>query len=71
MLQNPGDDGRILDAGDDLDGAAATLTDGHSLPCRPVPRGLPASVKQLRTTRPFGLLRSWRTVICKTPTTPR
>jgi hypothetical protein len=32
-------------------------------PCRPVPRGLPSSVKQLRTTQPFGLLRSWRTII--------
>ena len=30
-------------------------------PCRPVPRGLPSSVKQLRTTRPYGLSRSWRT----------
>ena len=29
--------------------------------CRPVPRGLPSSVKQLRTTQPFGLSRSWRT----------
>src|SRR5208283_4232487 len=32
-------------------------------PCRPVPRGLPSSVKQLHATRPFGLSRSWRTVI--------
>src|SRR6266481_2522339 len=32
-------------------------------PCRPVPRGLPSSVKQLRTTQPFGLSRSWRTVV--------
>src|SRR5712692_11406992 len=31
-------------------------------PCRPVPRGLPSSVKQLRTTQPFGLSRSWRTL---------
>src|SRR5438876_3991728 len=32
-------------------------------PCRPVPRGLPSSVKQLRTTQPFGLSRSWRTMV--------
>src|SRR5438445_7278820 len=32
-------------------------------PCRPVPRGLPSSVKQLRTTQPFGLSHSWHTVI--------
>ncbi len=29
ILQNLGGDGRVLNAGDDLDGAAATLTDGH------------------------------------------
>src|SRR5438477_5553541 len=34
-------------------------------PCRPVPRGLPSSVKQLRTTQPFGLSRSWRTIAGK------
>jgi len=34
-------------------------------PCRPVPRGLPSSVKQLRTTQPFGLSRSWRTMVGK------
>ncbi len=41
-------------------------------PCRPVPRGLPSSVKQLHTTQPFSLSafqpfslsRSWRTMIC-------
>jgi hypothetical protein len=32
-------------------------------PCRPVPRGLPSSVKQLRTTQPFSLSRSWHTII--------
>src|SRR5882724_6596146 len=32
-------------------------------PCRPVPRGLPSSVKQLRTTQPFGLSHSWHTII--------
>jgi hypothetical protein len=31
-------------------------------PCRPIPRGLPSSVKQLHTTQPFGLSRSWRTL---------
>ena len=30
-------------------------------PCRPVSRGLPSSVKQLRATQPCGLSRSWRT----------
>jgi hypothetical protein len=30
--------------------------------CKPVPRGLPSSVKQLRTTRPHSLSRSWRTI---------
>ncbi len=34
-------------------------------PCRPVPRGLPSSVKQLRTTQPFGLSHSWHTVVCE------
>src|SRR5205814_9327901 len=34
-------------------------------PCRPVPRGLPSSVKQLRTTQPFGLSCSWRTIVRK------
>src|SRR5262249_47695851 len=32
-------------------------------PCRPVPRDLPSSVKQLRTTQPFGLSHSWHTVV--------
>ena len=32
-------------------------------PCRPVPRGRPSSVKQLRATQSFLLSRSWRTVI--------
>src|SRR5881409_2304852 len=33
-------------------------------PCQPVPRGLPSSIKQLHTSRPFRpSLRSWRTVI--------
>src|SRR5262249_27060152 len=32
-------------------------------PCRPVPRGLPSSVKQLRTTQPLGLSYSWHTII--------
>src|SRR6266581_327168 len=32
-------------------------------PCRPVPRGLPSSVKQLHTTQPFSLSRSWRTMV--------
>src|SRR5713101_9379295 len=32
--------------------------------CKPVPRGHPSSVKQLRTTaRPFGPLCSWHTII--------
>jgi hypothetical protein len=30
--------------------------------CKPVPKGPPSSVKQLRTTRPLGLSRSWHTV---------
>src|SRR5881396_1348536 len=38
-------------------------------PCRPVPRGLPSSVKQLRTTQPFGLSRSWRTLARQPPGT--
>jgi len=31
--------------------------------CKPIPRGLPSSVKQLRATRPYGHSRSWRTII--------
>src|SRR6266567_5353028 len=33
--------------------------------CKPVPRGLPSSVEQLRTTGPFGFSRSWHTIIGK------
>src|ERR1035437_5545787 len=35
--------------------------------CKPVPRGLPSSVKQLRTTRPLGLSRSWHTITTYSP----
>src|SRR5438309_9750603 len=35
--------------------------------CKPVPRDLPSSIKQLHTSRPFRpSLRSWRTIVCKT-----
>src|ERR1039457_4266769 len=30
--------------------------------CKPVPRGLPSSDKQLRAIRPYGLSRSWHTL---------
>src|SRR5713101_5797414 len=39
--------------------------------CKPVPRGLPSSVKQLRTTRPRSLSRSWRTVVGKPEIEPK
>src|SRR5258708_25858952 len=31
--------------------------------CKPVPRGLPSSDKQLRAAWPHGLSRSWRTIV--------
>ena len=39
--------------------------------CKPVPRGLPSSDKQLRATWPHGLSRSWRTIVGKPHLTPR
>ncbi len=50
--------------------ALTTMALGHSrrrwfgtCSCKPVPRGLPSSDKQLRATWPHGLSRSWRTMV--------
>jgi len=52
--------------------ALTTMALGHSrrrwfgtCSCKPVPRGLPSSDKQLRATWPHGLSRSWRTIVSK------
>src|ERR1700724_441 len=49
--------------------ALTTMALGHSrrrwfgtCSCKPVPRGLPSSDKQLRATWPHGLSHSWRTI---------
>src|SRR5450631_3390328 len=38
--------------------------------CKPIPRGLPSSDKQLRAIRPHGLSRSWRTITGNPEITP-
>ena len=57
--------------------ALTTMALGHSrrrwfgtCSCKPVPRGLPSSDKQLRATWPHGLSRSWRTIAGKPHLTP-
>src|SRR3984893_16249426 len=52
--------------------ALTTMALGHSrrrwfgtCSCKPVPRGLPSSDKQLRATWPHGLSHSWRTIVGK------
>jgi hypothetical protein len=52
--------------------ALTTMALGHSrrrwfgtCSCKPVPRGLPSSDKQLHATWPHGLSRSWRTIVGK------